>query len=184
MIKRYAEKVESNFDGTIIDLETTGEFCNYYSDSRRYKDIIPVICGCIDRGGIRIVYAENRGDIQDIKKEITQLFPSLAKPFSAFNCNFEQGVLFHFVKSEISFEREINSRKYERKEDIVQTLGIASYGDPFHGNGLQCSDAWKRGDVDKAVAHNRSCLLKERDILLERGHRTPDTLRFVDVSEE
>ncbi len=54
----------------------------------------------------------------------------------------------------------------------------------LQAGGLQCSEAWKRGDVDKAVAHNRSCLLKERDILLERGHRTPDTLRFVDVSEE
>ena len=76
MIKRYAEKIESDFDGTIIDLETIGEFCNNYYDSRRYKNIIPVICGYIDRGGIRIVYAENRGDIQDLKKEMTQLLNS------------------------------------------------------------------------------------------------------------
>jgi len=27
--------------------------------------------------------------------------------------------------------------------------------------------------------HNRSCLLKERDILLKRGFRKPDDLRFI-----
>ncbi len=181
MIKRYDEKIESDFNGTIIDLETIGGFCNSYRDSRLYKDIIPVICGYFNRGGIRIVYAENRGDIQELKKEMTQLLPSFEKPFCAFNCNFEQGAIFHYWNSKISFQREINARKYERKEDVVHSLGISSYDDPFHGNGLECSEAWTRGDVDMAIAHNRSCLLKERDIMLKRGHRTPDTLRFVDA---
>jgi len=36
--------------------------------------------------------------------------------------------------------------------------------------------AWQAGEFDKAVAHNRACLMKERDILLKRGYRKPDGL--------
>ena len=35
------------------------------------------------------------------------------------------------------------------------------------------------GEFDKAIAHNRACLLKERDILLKRRPREPEELRFV-----
>jgi hypothetical protein len=30
-----------------------------------------------------------------------------------------------------------------------------------------------------AIAHNRSCLLKEKDILLLRGYRKPDELEII-----
>lgn len=33
MVKLYSEKVDSNFEGTIIDLETIGEFDDRYDDS-------------------------------------------------------------------------------------------------------------------------------------------------------
>jgi hypothetical protein len=36
--------------------------------------------------------------------------------------------------------------------------------------------AWQNGEFDKAIAHNRACLMKERDILLRRGYRKPDGL--------
>jgi hypothetical protein len=30
-----------------------------------------------------------------------------------------------------------------------------------------------------SIRHNRSCLLKERDILMKRGYRPPDNLVFI-----
>jgi len=39
-----------------------------------------------------------------------------------------------------------------------------------------------REEFDKAIAHNRACLLKERDILIKRGFRKPDELKFVNKS--
>ena len=46
MVKVYSENILSDFKGSIIDLETIGNFLNY-EDSRRYKNIIPVIFGFI-----------------------------------------------------------------------------------------------------------------------------------------
>jgi len=39
--------------------------------------------------------------------------------------------------------------------------------------------AWQDEEFDKAMAHNRACLLKEKDILLKRGFRKPDELKFI-----
>lgn len=36
-------------------------------------------------------------------------------------------------------------------------------------------------DFKNVVAHNRACLLKERDILLKRGYRTPDKIELVRI---
>ena len=52
MVKIYDEEIKSDFDGAIIDLETIGYFDDRYEDSRRYRDIIPVIFGFINRTGI------------------------------------------------------------------------------------------------------------------------------------
>lgn len=39
--------------------------------------------------------------------------------------------------------------------------------------------AWDNGGYNEVIAHNRACLLKERDILLKRGYREPDILEFI-----
>ena len=74
---------------------------------------------------------------------------------------------------------ELNSEKFEAKRNVVQFLKIPSYEDPFSDNGLLCSQAWLDGYIDRAITHNRSCLLKERDVLLKRGFRKPDELKFI-----
>ncbi|NKQ39887.1 MAG: hypothetical protein HF967_10615 [Methanosarcinales archaeon] len=57
-------------------------------------------------------------------------------------------------------------------------MKISKYNDPFNGNGKLCMHAWLRGDIKNAIAHNRACLLKEKDILLKRGFREPDNLKL------
>ena len=173
----HTEKSNANFKGTIIDLETIGDF-NYYNDSRRYKDITPTIFGFIDGEMLQIFCAKNKSSIPLLKKKILNILPILKKPFHAFNSDFERGVLFHFLGKKIDFDSELNKEKFEKKEYAIQALKIPCYDDPFLGDGKSCMVAWLNGNIGKAVAHNRSCLLKERDILMFRGNRKPDVLEF------
>jgi len=179
MVIIHKEKLKSNFDGTIIDIETIGEFSNEYNDSRKYKQILPVIFGFIDRNGLSIYCAKNEGSLDKLKNEIPPLLDNLERPFYAFNCHFEMGVFFHSLNKKVLFERELNERKYERKSSAVSKLNIPQYDDPFNDRGVLCKEAWLQGQIDNAIAHNRSCLLKERDILLKRGFREPDKLIFI-----
>jgi len=179
MIKIYDEEIKLDFKGTIIDLETIGYFDDRYEDSRRYRDIIPVIFGYINRDGIRILCAKDQDSISELGKEIIKVLDSLEKPFYAFNTHFERGVLFNHIGKKVVFEGELNWEKFESKRRAIQFLGIHNYGDPFNDNGLLCSQSWSKGNIDHAVLHNRSCLLKERDILFKRGFRKPDKLRLI-----
>ncbi|MGA2319089.1 MAG: hypothetical protein ABSG71_22330 [Thermodesulfobacteriota bacterium] len=179
MVKIYDEGIKSDFEGTIIDLETIGYFDDRYEDSRRYRDIIPVIFGYIHRDGIRILCAKDRDSISELGTEIIKVLDSIEKPFYAFNTHFERGVLFTHLGEKVAFEGELNWEKFESKRRVIQFLGISNYGDPFNDNGLLCSQSWLKGKIDHAISHNRSCLLKERDILFKRGFRKPDKLRLI-----
>jgi hypothetical protein len=176
LLKYHQEELISNFKGTIIDIETIGEF-NRFNDSRRYRNITPVIFGYINREKLKIICAENKNSIELEKQEVKRLLHELEKPFYAFNSIFEKGVLFHFLETPVEF-RELNKERYENKEKAVRLLGISKYDDPFNGNGKLCMQAWLRGDLKMAIAHNRACLLKERDILLKRGFKEPDELEL------
>ena len=180
MILEYCERNEFAFDGTIIDIETIGGFSCGFSDSRQYAAIEPVIFGYINGQELRILTAQKTADLVKLKERISTVLNDLTKPFHAFNCDFEMGVLFHFLKTKFLFERELNKEKFEAKKTAVKLLSISQYGDPFNDKGLLCMQAWEKGDLNKAIAHNRSCLLKERDILLKRGFREPAEFKFVD----
>ena len=177
-IIEHKEDIPSDFDGTIIDIETIGEFDNRYPDSRRYKDIQLVIFGFINRHALHIFYAKGTEAIDELKEKTGKIIDSLERPFYAFNSEFERGVLFYELGKEIDFDRELQKYRYEPKSDAVRSLGIPNYDDPFYDNGLLCMEAWEKGEFVKAIAHNRACLLKERDILLKRGCRTPNELIF------
>ncbi|MBI4980604.1 hypothetical protein HZC30_03565 [Candidatus Woesearchaeota archaeon] len=173
----HEEKIDSNFEGTIIDLETIG-FFNEYPDSRRYKDITPVLFGFIDNRKLKILCAKKQNSINALREKIKEILPTLKRPFHAFQSDFERGTLFHFMGTPVEFDSELNRKRFEKKERVVQALNISQHGDPFNGDGFSCMKAWLDGNVDKAIKHNRSCLLKERDILKLRGNRKPDKLTF------
>jgi len=179
MVLEHQEKIASNFDGTIIDIETIGKFSDF-PDSRRCSQIVPVILGHIDREGLRIYCAKGQESINKLKARIPEILNGLKRPFHAFNCPFEMSVFFHSLGIKVPFEKELNQELYESKRNAVYALGISQYNDPFNDNGFLCMKAWLNGQVDKAIAHNRSCLLKERDIFLKRGARKADKLKFLE----
>lgn len=177
-MKEYNENIKSNFKGNIIDIETIGNFCNFY-DSRRYMDIVPVIFGYINQDCLSILCAKNKESIDRLKQKIIGILDTLERPFHAFNCDFESGVFFHNLNNKIIFDKELNAESFEAKRNAVSFLKIPQYDDPFFDNGRLCMESWLNGKIEKSMAHNRSCLLKERDILLKRGFRKPDELKFV-----
>ncbi len=176
-IKLYEEDAKSNFEGTIIDLETIGNFQNTYFDSRRYANIKITTFGFITKDWLKIHYTPNPEGMGDLNKEILSTIISLPKPFFAFNAAFEMSVLFHNLGKKIGF-KELNRFTFEKKKSVVEHLGIQNYDDPFDDDGKQCITTWENGDVHKVVAHNRADLLKQKDILLKRGFREPDKIKF------
>jgi len=178
VIIEHKEDINSEFEGTIIDIETIGDFLNQYPDSRRYKNFRQVIFGFINRYGLQIFCAKGMGTIAELRERTDKIIDSLKRPFYAFNSGFERGVLFYELDRRIDFDGELQ-RERESKAEACSRLGIPNYDDPFYGKGLWCMNAWLNGEFNEAIAHNRACLLKERDILLKRGFRAPDELKFV-----
>src|SRR3989338_477739 len=178
-IKSIQEPAPTNFPGTVIDLETIGSFDRQYSDSRIYANHKIVIFGAISNGVLAQHYVSSSEHIPLLASGIEKILESFPRPFHSFNTHFEIGVLSHSLGKRILFERELNRTKYEKKQHVVIGLEIPEYEDPFFGDGLKCMESWKSGGADgirKALAHNRACLLKERDILLKRGAREPEPL--------
>jgi len=178
MIIEHREDIASDFEGTIIDVETIGEFLNQYPDSRRYKNIQLVIFGFINSCTLKILCANGMGAIDELGKRSSKIIDTLERPFYAFNSAFERGVLFYGIGKKIDFDGELQ-RGTESKKTAVRDLGIPNYDDPFYDKGLWCMNALLKGDFPAAIAHNRACLLKERDILIKRGYTRPDALKFV-----
>jgi hypothetical protein len=174
------EKINSQFMGTIIDLETTGNFLHFqYDDSRTYRDLKLTILGYINKNELNILCAKGDKGIKELIEETKAIVPSLKKPFYAFQSRFERGVFYHACGLEIEFDGELNNQTFEKKLNACAELGVPDYGDPYNHDGLKCSQAWERGDYKNAIKHNRNCLLTERDILLKRNYREPDPLNFI-----
>jgi hypothetical protein len=184
MLQIHSEKNTFPFNGTIIDIESIGDFCHGYCDSREYKDIIPTVFGYINDSELNILCANGHSALEELREEIITIMPTLRKPLFAFQCDFERGVLFHSCGIKIEFHGELNTEKFEAKRNAIRLLRISNYDDPFYDSGYECMKAWLRGDYENAIKHNRSCLLKERDILLKRKHRKPDELVLYPLSKD
>jgi len=172
------EDINSDFGGTIIDIETIGEFLNQYPDSRRYKGLKLVIFGFINKYGLHILCAKGMKAINELRERIEKIVDSLERPLYAFNSQFERGVLFYQLSKKVNFDGELQEG-CESKANVRSYLGIPNYDDPFYDSGYLCMKAWQNGEFDAAIAHNRACLLKERDILLKRRYREPNKLLFI-----
>lgn len=67
MVIAYSEVVKSDFEGTIIDIETIGDFCREHQDSREYNKLIPLILGYIDRNGLKITVLRKLNPLETSK---------------------------------------------------------------------------------------------------------------------
>lgn len=180
MIIEHDEKAAFDVEGTIIDIETIGDFDrSYKSDSRQYREMIQVILGYVNHERLHIYCAKGMEGVDQLRSITQEVIGNLDRPFYAFNCEFESGVWFHHMGIEVRFDGELQRYRYESKTDAVGPLGIPNYDDPFLDGGYECIEAWRKEEFDKAIAHNRACLLKERDILLKRGYREPVPLAFI-----
>jgi hypothetical protein len=178
MILMHREKTTSSFKGTVIDIETIGDFLSEFDsyDSRRYRNLTPTILGYITKDELNVLCAEGTNALNELKEQIMEIVPSLKKPLFGFQCVFERGVFHHSCGIKIDFDGELNNEIREWKGYACSELDIPNYDDPFNNVGRDCNIAWTRGNYASAIKHNRSCLLKERDILLKRGYRKPDDL--------
>jgi hypothetical protein len=180
VIKEHIEELDSDFNGTIIDIETIGDFDRTYPyDSRHYRNLTQVIFGYINRQCLHIYCARSKEGVELLRLKTAEIFAGLERPYYAFNCNFESGVWFHHAGVQIDFDGELQGEPFESKKNAILRLRISNYNDPFYDQGFLCIKAWNDRNFDKAIAHNRACLLKEKDILLKRGYCEPDKVRFI-----
>ncbi len=173
MIIEHKEDINSDFQGTIIDIEFIGDFNRFFlpDDSRRYKDMKQVILGFINKETLHIYCAKGMEAIAELDAKTPEIIDGLERPFLAFHCHIASGLLFYLLGSKLLFDGELNKDNFERKGQAVKELNIDNYDDPFFNDGSRCSKAWKNSKFNEAIAHNRACLLKERDILINRLFR-------------
>jgi hypothetical protein len=181
MLITHKEKVTpASFTGTIIDIETIGPFENYPDDdSRQYSKITPTIIGYITKHELNIICAKELENLNELRAETLKLVPSFEKPLFAFQSKFERGVFHHAYGIKLDIHGELNNKPREWKGYACSDLDIPQYDDPFNNDGKLCATAWVNGNHPQAIKHNRSCLLKERDILLKRSYRKPDELNLL-----
>lgn len=165
------QEAETIFKGTVIDLETTGNFNDAYpsSDVRRYEYHKPTIFGYLTNDILVQYCAEGFEEISRLTRIMDEVLPTLDPPFYALNCYFERGVCTYagsVIPDPLIDVRGKNPRG--RKWDIRARLGIPTYNDPFDGNGYLCKVEWEKGNYLDCLNHNRACLLIERDIMLNR----------------
>ncbi len=165
MVRVYKEPASMRVRGTLIDLETTGEFDRSYPpwDPRQYASIRPTIFGYITGDELVQYCAEGEDDLPEIREIMNATLPSLEGPFYALNTFFEGCIIENSCGSQASFV-DVRGGIRGSKWDIRRHLGIPTYDDPFHGDGSLCIREWLRGNYDACMVHNRACLLIERDI--------------------
>ena len=174
MIIEHKENISSDFYGTIIDIEFIGSFNRFYSidDARRYEDTKLIIFGFMNKEFLHIHCAKGIEGIVELNVKTGEIMDSLKTTSLtfAFHCDVTSGVLFHALGFKPFFHGELGTGSTERKADVVKELNISNYDDPFFGDGFACSQAWMNSQFSEAIAHNRACLLTERDILIKRHY--------------
>jgi len=176
--RRMEELIETSFLGTIVDIETIGEFGRVKggvlpigSDYlQRYREMKITAVGMLFAGKMVIHVANGVHSLDTFQKTAVQLVSESAEPRYAFNKAFEEGCYFWNSGHEfLEFDYELQRYPRERKESVVKSLNIDNYGDPFNGKGAKCKDAFLSDDLNGIMKHNRACLLKESQILAMRG---------------
>lgn len=76
------EEVIGDIDGSVIDIETIGDFeKRYRGNSREYKNLRQVILGYINGNELRIPCAHGRQGISELAEATEEILRSLKRPY-------------------------------------------------------------------------------------------------------
>jgi len=95
-MKENSEKPKRlRLEGTILDVETVGEFDERFSpwDERHYADVQPTILGYLTDDVLVQYCAEGFDEIGKLKEEMSHTIPRLESPLFALNTRFERHIL-------------------------------------------------------------------------------------------
>lgn len=172
------EMRDSRIDGTIIDIETTGDFQKSPDPGDmqdylvRYEKIKITAVGTLNKNSIMVFVAKGRQSLSRFQEKAIRIMSSAGHPLYAFNKSFEEGCYYwNSGKRMLNIEHDIQKFQFEKKENVVVELGLHQHNDPFHGDGSLCKRAFELGKLHDVIAHNRACLLKEYYIFRKRGAR-------------
>jgi hypothetical protein len=142
-----------HLNGTVLDTETTG---------LPHQNAEVVTLGIVS-GNEVLILQRTKGD-RPIDWQ--RYLKSLPRPFYAFNKEFEEKMLG------IKVDRELQSRRFERKRDAISIAGLI---DPFNGNGVHTLDAWRkhvkegdRASLTQIMEHNEVDLIHEVCLAIAR----------------
>jgi hypothetical protein len=189
MLVYHKRQTDFNYQGTIIDIETIGDYVAHVFpqyDSREFKNIKVVIFGYINKDGYHIYCAEGVDELPKLKEFVMPIIDKIEHPLYALNCHHEMGTIFHDYGIKLVFDKELQARDYERKEDALLAMGIdpKTFNDPFQNKrsgGLACKIAWESGQYNLCLQHNRACLLKEQALMLKGRGRPIIPFTFSEV---
>ena len=87
MLISHNEKIKSDFEGTIIDVESIGLFCRNYPDDdfRQYRRVIPTILEYIIKDELKILCDKGKSAPNELQKETLKILPSLKKTSICFS---------------------------------------------------------------------------------------------------
>ena len=160
--------------GCIIDFETIGDFIDSEDLTLRHQNIKPFIIGIYYLSNACMTqYYLKKGTLN--KEQLSLALLNLSEPFYAFSAMFEKSLIQIITGKTFDFRElqkpfSVTKTYYEKKQYVCNSQCIPNYDDPYDGDGGLCTTDFEKGEVEKPLAHNRSCLLKERDILYTRGY--------------
>lgn len=188
--EKYEEEINTGFEGTVIDIETIGDFgkapwveSNKADHLARFQQMKITTVGVLNDNTLQVFIAKNIESLDNFQQKAVEVMREARTPTYAFNKSFEEGCFYWNSNREIldiDFELQASSR--EKKIDAVKDVGIANYDDPYFDVGKMCVDAFQRGELDEIIQHNRACLLKESQILLKRGAKKYKT-QWLDLEQ-
>ena len=180
------------FIGAVIDLETDGQpFSDNCHGAGRCKLQSAVSCAILNEDSVEVIAKTWESPDWVFTKEVEKGLAQTKHPYYAFNSGFDMAILSKLLGKEVPFDRELQQFDRQHKGSCRQSLGIPNFDDPFHDNGRLAGLEWKkhlktreRERVNKIMAHNLSCVLKEYCILVRGGYREIAPSSFKTFFEE
>jgi len=177
ILDRYEVEYRA-FEGGVIDLETNEkDFLDGLYGADRYENHYAVCVGILDKSKVEIIAKTYNASDELFVQTIAEKVERTSHPYYAFNVGCDMALLSKLLGREIRFERELRN-DYERKREVEQNLGIPNFDDPFNGLGILAAKEWtkhletrKIDCVERIIAHNLACVLKEYSVLVRRGYR-------------